>query len=114
MTATGNELALLRQLKLVKDYLTNRISAKLNKPSGDGTDGQLLVADGIGGTRWKSQIGTTNIADGAVTTSKLAESSITTIKVADKAITANKIAEGVITAVPTKVSAFENDACSIT
>ena len=110
MTATGNELTLLKQLKLVKDYLTNKISAKLNKPSGDGTDGQLLVADGIGGTRWKSQISTANVADGAITTAKLAESSVTTTKVADKAITANKMAEGVIPAVPTNVSAFANDA----
>ena len=110
MTATGNELTLLKHLKLVKDYLTNKISAKLNKPSDDGTDGQLLVADDAGGTQWKSQIGTANIADGAVTTAKLADSAVTTIKVADKAITANKIADGAIPIVPTNVSAFENDA----
>lgn len=110
MTATGNELTLLKHLKLVKDYLTNKISAKLNKPSDDGTDGQLLVTDGVGGTRWKSQIGTANIADNAITTTKLADSAVTTIKVADKAITASKIADGVIPSVPANVSAFTNDA----
>lgn len=132
MAANGNELVKLSQLKLVVDDTATKLAAKLNKPAGNGTDGQVLVTDGAGGTRWEdqSQVDTgsiadnaittgkiadgavteSKIADGAVTTNKVGAGAITTEKIADDAITADKIADGVIPTVPTNVSAFTNDA----
>lgn len=107
MAATGTELVKLSQLKMLDDANKALINTKLNKPTGgNGTDGQLLVSDGNGGTRWEDQrqINTGNIADGAITEPKLAAGAVTTNKIADDAVTADKIADGI------NVSVFTNDA----
>ena len=97
MAATGNELVKLSQLKMLDDANMALVDTKLNKPAGgNGTDGQLLVTDGNGGTRWEDQrqIDTGHIADGAITEPKLANG----------AVTADKLADGI------NVSIFTNDA----
>lgn len=107
MAATGNELVKLSQLKMLDDANMALVDTKLNKPAGgNGTDGQVLVTDGNGGTRWEDQhqIDTGNIADGAITEQKLANGAVTTNKIADDAVTADKLADGI------NVSVFTNDA----
>ena len=107
MAATGTELVKLSQLKMLDDANKTLIDTKLNKPTGgNGTDGQLLVTDGNGGTRWEDQrqIDTGHITDGAVTEQKLANGAVTTGKIADDAVTADKLADGI------NVSVFTNDA----
>lgn len=107
MAATGNELVKLSQLKMLDDANMALVDTKLNKPTGgNGTDGQLLVTDGNGGTRWEDQhqIDTGNIADGAITEPKIADGAVTTGKIADDAVTADKLADGI------NVSVFTNDA----
>ena len=107
MAATGNELVKLSQLKMLDDANMALVDTKLNKPAGgNGTDGQVLVTDGNGGTRWEDQhqIDTGNIADGAITETKIADGAITTNKIADDAVTADKLADGI------NVSVFTNDA----
>lgn len=109
MAATGNELVKLSQLKMLDDANKTLIDTKLNKPTGgNGTNGQLLVTDGNGGTRWEDQrqIDTGHIADGAITETKLANGAVTTGKIADDAVTADKIADGII---PDAVSDLTND-----
>ena len=107
MAATGNELVKLNQLKMLDDAYMALIDTKLNKPTGgNGTDGQVLVTDGNGGTRWEDQhqIDTGNIADGAITETKIEDGAVTTNKIADDAVTADKLADGI------NVSVFTNDA----
>lgn len=107
MAATGNELVKLSQLKMLDEANMALVDTKLNKPAGgNGTDGQVLVTDGNGGTRWEDQrqIDTSHIADGAITEPKLAASAVTTNKIADDAVTADKLADGI------NVSTFTNDA----
>ena len=107
MAATGNEIVKLSQLKMLDDANMALVDTKLNKPAGgNGTDGQVLVTDGNGGTRWEDQhqIDTGNIADGAITEQKLANGAVTTNKIADDAVTADKLADGI------NVSVFTNDA----
>lgn len=107
MAATGNELVKLNQLKMLDDANMALIDTKLNKPTGgNGTDGQVLVTDGNGGTRWEDQhqIDTGNIADGAITETKIEDGAVTTNKIADDAVTADKLADGI------NVSVFTNDA----
>ena len=107
MAATGNELVKLSQLKMLDDANMALIDTKLNKPTGgNGTDGQVLVTDGNGGTRWadQRQIATGDIADGAITEQKIADGAVTTNKIADDAVTADKLADGI------NVSVFTNDA----
>lgn len=107
MAATGNELVKLSQLKMLDDANMALVDTKLNKPAGgNGTDGQVLVTDGNGGTRWEDQhqIDTGNIADGAITEVKLGDGAVTTNKIADDAVTADKLADGI------NVSVFTNDA----
>ena len=107
MAATGNELVKLSQLKMLDDANMALVDTKLNKPAGgNGTDGQVLVTDGNGGTRWEDQhqIDTGNIADGAITETKIADGAVTTNKIADDAVTADKLADGI------NVSVFTNDA----
>lgn len=107
MAATGSEFVKLSQLKMLDDANMALIDTKLNKPTGgNGTDGQVLVTDGNGGTRWEDQhqIDTGNIADGAITEAKLEDGAVTTNKIADDAVTADKLADGI------NVSVFTNDA----
>ena len=107
MAATGNELVKLSQLKMLDDANMALVDTKLNKPTGgNGTDGQVLVTDGNGGTRWEDQhqIDTGNIADGAITETKIEDGAVTTNKIADDAVTADKLADGI------NVSVFTNDA----
>ena len=107
MAATGNELVKLSQLKILDDANMALVDTKLNKPTGgNGTDGQVLVTDGNGGTRWEDQhqIDTGNIADGAITETKIEDGAVTTNKIADDAVTADKLAAGI------NVSVFTNDA----
>lgn len=107
MAATGNELVKLNQLKMLDDANMALVDTKLNKPTGgNGTDGQVLVTDGNGGTRWEDQhqIDTGNIADGAITETKIEDGAVTTNKIADDAVTADKLADGI------NVSVFTNDA----
>ncbi|WP_288923632.1 hypothetical protein [uncultured Bifidobacterium sp.] len=107
MAATGNELVKLSQLKMLDDANMALVDTKLNKPTGgNGTDGQVLVTDGNGGTRWEDQhqIDTGNIADGAITETKIEDGAVTTNKIADDAVTADKLADDI------NVSVFTNDA----
>lgn len=107
MAATGSEFVKLSQLKMLDDANMALIDTKLNKPTGgNGTDGQVLVTDGNGGTRWETQgqIDTENIADGAITEAKLEDGAVTTNKIAADAVTADKLADGI------NVSVFTNDA----
>ena len=46
MAATGNEIVKLSQLKLLKDAAWSQIDTKMSKPAADGTNGQMLVANG--------------------------------------------------------------------
>lgn len=46
MAATGNEIVKLSQLKLLKDAAWTEIGKKMTKPATDGTNGQMLVANG--------------------------------------------------------------------
>lgn len=46
MAATGNEIVKLSQLKLLKDAAWTKIDTKMAKPAIDGTNGQMLVANG--------------------------------------------------------------------
>ena len=46
MAATGNEIVKLSQLKLLKDAAWTKIDTKMSKPAADGTNGQMLVANG--------------------------------------------------------------------
>ena len=46
MAATGNEIVKLSQLKLLKDAAWTKIDTKMAKPAADGTNGQMLVANG--------------------------------------------------------------------
>lgn len=46
MAATGNEIVKLSQLKLLKDAAWTQIDTKMAKPAADGTNGQMLIANG--------------------------------------------------------------------
>ncbi len=52
MAATGNEIVKLSQLKLLKDAAWTKIDTKMAKPAADGTNGQMLVANGDGTYRF--------------------------------------------------------------
>lgn len=46
MAASGNELVKLSQVKLVKDWAAGQLDTKMAKPAADGTNGQMLIANG--------------------------------------------------------------------
>lgn len=52
MAASGNELVKLSQVKLVKDWVAGQLNTKMAKPAADGTNGQMLVANGDGTYRF--------------------------------------------------------------
>ena len=56
MAATGNEVPLLSQLKLLKDWVVNQLAMKMNEPDDIATDGYIIMAQtpgtGSGPTIW--------------------------------------------------------------
>lgn len=52
MASSGNELVKLSQVKLVKDWAVGQLDTKMAKPAADGTNGQMLVANGNGTYRF--------------------------------------------------------------
>lgn len=94
MAATGNEVVLLKQLKLYGD-------TKMNNPKSLGTDGQMLVY-GSSGNQWVDvPEGTAYSADNATlqltgTQFSVKDLGITAAKIANGTITAGKLASGVI------------------
>lgn len=92
MAATGNEIVKLSQLKLLKDAAWTQIDTKMAKPAADGTNGQMLVANGNGTYRFVDvPKGTAYTADEVTLHLKGTQFSIK---------------DGVI---PTKVSQLQND-----
>lgn len=108
MAATGNEIVLLSQLKILSDYIK---LDKVGNPTYPGTDGQMLVY-GSSGNQWVDvPEGTAYSADNAtlqlsgtqfsvkdlgITAAKIANGAVGTGKISDGAVTAEKMAEGVI------------------
>lgn len=108
MAATGNEVVLLRQLKLATDNIKGDISEmqagignKLDAPASAGTNGQMLVY-GSTGNQWADvPEGTAYSADNASlqlsgTQFSVKDGGISSAKIAADAVTADKIADGVI------------------
>lgn len=92
MAASGNELVKLSQVKLVKDWVAGQLDTKMAKPTADGTNGQMLVANGDGTYRFVDvPKGTAYTADEVTLHLEGTQFSIK---------------EGVI---PTKVSELQND-----
>lgn len=56
MAATGNEVPLLSQLKLLKDWISNQLAMKMGEPDDIATDGYIIMAQtpgsGSGPTIW--------------------------------------------------------------
>lgn len=77
MAATGNEVVLVRQAKIMYDELADAISAGALPPGG---------------------VTTSDIANGAVTSAKIAADAVTNDKIATGAVTSDSIANGTITA----------------
>lgn len=53
MAATGNEVPLLSQLKLLKDWIVEQLESKLTVPSATGNSNQVLTYQSPDSTGWK-------------------------------------------------------------
>ena len=102
MAATGNEIVLLKQLKLYNDKIIKpALYGKLDAPKADGNDGQMLIC-GADGNQWVDvPEGAAYSADNATlqlsgTQFSVKDSGITAAKIANGTITAGKLASGVI------------------
>lgn len=112
MAATGNEIVLLKQLKLYNDKaIKPGLDSKLDAPKSNGTDGQILVYFSSGnrwvdlpqGTEYSADNATLQLSgtqfsvkDLGITAAKIANGAVGTGKISDGAVTAEKMAEGVI------------------
>ena len=52
MAATGNEVAILSQIKSLYENVVTKIAAKLTTPATEGNAGDVLTTDGAGTYTW--------------------------------------------------------------